>query len=218
MNLLLPSRIVAFGSSSVKGFGDPERGGFVGRLGEWHKSINASNVMINLGLVGDSTSRMVGRLNEQATSYQPGLIILYPGLNDCRRKSWSDAPAVSDAQFRQNLSELLACSMSLAPTIFVSSFPIDETRTTPWAESRKFYFSADASRFTDIGREVCQRLQVKYLPIFETWSKRGDIASLSLDGLHGTPAAHEALAGELRTAICDMFWQAPSALSRDKAS
>lgn len=202
---MIPARIVAFGSSSVKGRGDPGRGGFVGRLGEWHLTLDASNSMINLGLVGDSTSKMIGRFTDEVPSYQPGLIILYPGLNDCRRKSRSEAPALSDSQFRQNLSELLERSMSLAPTIFVSSFPVDEARTTPWAESKWFYLSEDATRFTDIGRELCQSLQVKYLPIFETWSKQGNIADLSLDGLHGTPEAHEILAQELKKLICDMF-------------
>lgn len=202
---MIPSRIIAFGSSSVKGRGDPDEGGFVGRLGKWHQSLSASNSTINLGLIGDSTLKMIDRFNSEVPGHQPGLIILYPGLNDCRRKTQSDPPALSDNKFRQNLIALLERSLSLAPTIFISSFPIDETRTSPWKESKQFYLFADAARFTAIGREICQDMHVTYVPIFETWSERPDFVALSLDGLHGTPDAHELLARELREVICGTF-------------
>jgi len=201
----MPSRIVAFGSSSVKGRGDPDRGGFVGRLSNWHTALNPSNLTFNLGLVGDSTSKMVGRLLHEAPNCKPDLVILYPGLNDCRRRTRSDKPVLTDDEFRKNLSALLEHSSALAPTILVSAFPIDESRTTPWAESKQFYLLADTTRFTDIGREVCQEAKVCYLPIYETWIKHADFAELSIDGLHGTPEAHELLFNELRELISDMF-------------
>ena len=102
-----PTRIVAFGSSSVQGRGDPERGGFVGRLDRWYQSQGQDCSIINLGLIGDSTRKMLSRFEEQVPSQFPDLIILYPGLNDTRRKSISAPTASSTDEFEFNVLQLV---------------------------------------------------------------------------------------------------------------
>ena len=72
---MLPSRIVAFGSSTVQGIGDPEGGGFVGRLRSWHEQYWEGNVTFNLGLAGDQTTKMLGRFNLEVPIRRPDLII-----------------------------------------------------------------------------------------------------------------------------------------------
>lgn len=202
---MLPNRIVAFGSSSVQGRGDPEGGGFVSRLDRLYQAKAQNCLVVNLGRIGDSTAKMVERFDRDVSTLEPGLIILYPGLNDTRRKSPTSVPASTIHQFRENVSSLIQKSCIIAPTIFVSSFPIDESRTCPWSDSKLFYLRSDAAEYTEIGRAACQVANVRYLPIFEEWSKLPSIAKFSLDGLHGTPEAHEKLANELHAVICDMF-------------
>ena len=199
-----PTRIVAFGSSSVQGRGDPERGGFVGRLDRWYQSQGQDCSIINLGLIGDSTRKMLSRFEEQVPSQFPDLIILYPGLNDTRRKSISAPTASSTDEFEFNVLQLVQRASAIAQTIFISAFPIDETRTCPWSDSSLFYLQSDAVKFTEIGYKVCQSWRISYLPVFETWSKLPQFRELSLDGLHGTPQAHEKLANELKEKITGM--------------
>jgi lysophospholipase L1-like esterase len=202
---LNPVRIVAFGSSSVRGRGDPEGGGFVGRLERWYQTQVPNSSVINLGRVGDSTAKMLGRIENDVSPLSPDLIILYPGLNDTRRKSLSSPTASTAEEFKLNVSTLIQKASAIAPTLFISAFPIDETRTCPWTDSNLFYLQSDAARFTEIGSKVCKDAGIPYLPIFETWSQFSNISELSLDGLHGTPEAHERLATELRAHISDMI-------------
>ncbi len=215
---LIPSRIVIFGSSSVQGRGDPEGGGFVGRLRRWHEGLAEENVTFNLGLSGDTTSRMLVRFEPEVSIRRPGLIVLYPGLNDCRRTAITASPALPAQEFHDNISALVARSVSIAPTLFVSAFPVDESRTRPWRSSGLYYLASDATLYSKIGREVCTAAGVIYLPIFEEWSTRADASTLSLDGLHGTPSAHALLASELRDLICAKFAREQTARPQNGAT
>jgi len=197
-----PARIVVFGSSSVQGRGDPEGGGFVGRLRHWHEALAEENVTFNLGLAGDSSTKMLARFALEVPVRKPELIILYPGLNDIRRSSHTAPTALGANEFAANIRALVTSSMSIAPTIFVSAFPIDETRTTPWKGSNYVYLSSDAANFSEIGRQQSEASGAHYLPVFEHWSKDGAAAAnLSFDGLHGTPEAHKRLADKLKEII-----------------
>ncbi len=207
--IMIPARIIVFGSSTVYGRGDPERGGFVGRLRGWHEPKHSSNLVYNLGVPGDSVQGMLSRMEAEVSFRRPDLILLYPGLNDTRRTGSRGAPtAISGEQFHAQLSALLDKSKKLAPTLMISSFPVDETRTTPWQNSGRheiFYLAEDARLFTDIGRSLCEERKISYMPIFETWSKGTDCRALSIDGLHGSPEAHAKLFEELKIFLCGMF-------------
>ena len=206
---MIPARIVAFGSSSVYGRGDPVGGGFVGRLRSWHEPRNSLNLVYNLGVGGDTVKGMLLRFEDEVSIRRPDFIILYPGLNDIRRTgSRAAPPATSPERFRSDLSALLDISTSIAPTLMVSSFPIDETRTTPWKgvpQQKLYYLTEEAKVFTEIGRVLCDEKKILYLPVFETWSTRRDCNALSLDGLHGTPEAHVKLFEEIKIFLCDRF-------------
>lgn len=203
---MLPARIVVFGSSSVYGRGDPERGGFVGRLRSWHEPIHSGNLVYNLGIGGDTTSGMLKRFEAEVSARRPDLVIIYPGLNDSRRENSHDSSnVVSPKQFQDNINSLLLMAKKFAPTVFVSSFPLDETRTLPFRDTKLFYRYSDAATYTRLSRDVCDNLCIPYLDIFERWSNLTNFKDLSIDGLHGTPDAHEKLSLELRQFLLDTF-------------
>ena len=123
---MLPHRIVAFGASSIHGVGDPEGGGFVGRLRAWHESQHEKNLVFNLGVPGDMTAGMLTRFIPEVKFRSPDLILFYFGLNDVRRmefipiqkainsflrsyrNSWSQCPFKSPALLET--FRLLDCS------------------------------------------------------------------------------------------------------------
>ena len=206
---MVPARIVAFGSSSVYGRGDPDGGGFVGRLRRWHEERKSSNSVYNLGMVGDTAHGMVSRFAGEVSIRKPDLILFYPGINDIRRVGSEDAPMASSAkQFRLDISSILDSALEIAPTIMISSIPMDEARTRPWRESgsrKLFFLNEDAINFTDIGRFLCHERKITYFGVFESWSTHFDSATLSADGLHGTPQAHAKLFEELKAFLSNMF-------------
>jgi lysophospholipase L1-like esterase len=195
---MLPHRIIAFGSSSVYGRGDPVGGGFIGRLRAWHEPQDQKNLVYNLGVGGDTSEGMLQRFLSECAFRRPDLILLYPGLNDTRRTGSKIAEnSVLIEKFRENIEKLIEYSLKLAPTIFISSFPPDESRTTPF-QSNWCYLHSDAAEYSKACQEICNSRSVPYFPLFESWSKGVDLLKISVDGLHAGPEGHQKLFEELR--------------------
>jgi len=69
---MIPRRIVVIGGSTVHGQGDPERGGFVSRLRQWHETSNVeSNRVFNLGIGGDGVVRCLPEAPENVAPDAP---------------------------------------------------------------------------------------------------------------------------------------------------
>lgn len=204
--MTIPSRIVAFGSSSVHGRGDPSGGGFVGRLRAWHESKHRKNLVYNLGINGDTLEGMLKRFSHEVPLRDSELILLYPGLNDVRRKGGRTAETrISIEKYKEDLSSLLEISKGIAQTVFISAFPIDETRTTPYSTSDLYYLVEDANRVTEIACGLCNEKGIPYLPVYENWSRDVSYPVTSVDGLHACGDAHERLFQELSVFLCGLF-------------
>ena len=205
---MIPKRIVVIGGSTVHGQGDPERGGFVSRLRQWHETSNVeSNRVFNLGIGGDGVREMLARGPGECRARRPDLIILYPGLNDTRRIGERDAPQQNSFEtIRETLARLVAELRNIAQLAVLSAVPIDESRTSPfWG---KWYFRMDdAATMAALVADECRSTGTPYLPLFETWSDRIDLKARLADGLHLNSSGHELLFQEVGAFLQRLFSQ-----------
>lgn len=203
---MIPARIVVLGGSTVHGEGDPEHGGFVSLLKTWHETANPpKNRVFNLGIGGDTVSAMLSRGPSECAARRPNLILLYPGLNDTRRKdSRSASRATTPELFDEMLRSLVVRLRELAPVVLISSVPLDESRTTPFHGG--FYFLAsDAELTAQAVSSIASTEKVYYLPIFERWQNRGNRSELMFDGLHCNAFGHQELFSEVRSFLIEKF-------------
>lgn len=201
---MIPSRIVVFGSSSVYGRGDPENGGFVGLLRRWHEPRTPTNLVYNLGVGGDTSGAMLQRFESEVRHRRPDLLLLYFGLNDTRRTGNSLAPtAVSVEDFTKNTRRILEKSKEIATTIYISSFPIQESRTSPFLRDW-YYLESDAKVFNKRVSELCRELEIDYLDVFERWSRDPD-ESIFYDGLHCNAVGHRRMFEELQAVLLKKY-------------
>ena len=203
---MLPARIVFLGGSTVHGEGDPEHGGFVSHFKAWHETAKpAKHRVFNLGVGGDTVADMLSRGPSECQARRPNLVVLYPGLNDSRRRgSVSEAPATSLDQFTTTLHTLIKALGGISPTLVMSSVPPDESRTNPF-RGGYFFSESDAYEITRAIASICSSPETYYFPLFERWCNQQDRKDLLLDGLHCNAQGHRELFKELRLFLTEKF-------------
>jgi lysophospholipase L1-like esterase len=191
---MLPQKIVVFGGSSIAGVGDPVGGGFIDRLKRWHQLQNPTNILFNLGVNGDTTNELISRLLPEAALRKPGLIIISVGSNDVYRKDSINAPKQTTLEnYKSNIHKLIEQSLSLCPVVFLSAFPINESKTTPmkgWGHTT-FYLKKDQEEYQEAAKQICLDLNIPYCDVYSEWLKHDYTTWLTEDGLHANPAGHE---------------------------
>ena len=196
---MIPKRIVAIGSSSLYGMVDPDGQGYIGRLRKWLENQNEDYDVFNLGIGGDTTTGMLKRLRSEATIRKPDLILLTSGLNDTRRTGSRKAPATTSIKmFRENIQNLISTARRLCDVVFISVYPIDEKRTTPFKNTKYFYLMADAIEYTGLTEEICKKNNVPYLDIFNQWLKTNYLQYIYDDGLHCNSLGHNFIFEKLK--------------------
>ena len=126
---MTPTRIIVIGASSVQGRIDPESGGWTGRLRKWHESNTRHNAVYNLGIGGNTTEDLLGRLKSECKARLPDLIIFSLGLNDARRIGSPKAPNdVSPEKFQANIKKLIKISKKITDVVFVGVYPINDKK------------------------------------------------------------------------------------------
>lgn len=205
---MLPHKIVAFGSSSLAGVGDPENGGFMRRLKKWHEANDFRNLLYNLGISGDTTTQMVKRIKEEAILRKPGLIIIASGLNDTRRVGSKDAPkATSITDFKKNINELIKVGKNICDVVFISVYPIDDSKTAPllyWSKDY-YYFNSSASEYSQYVKEICKNEKIPYCDVFDEWMQWDYKKWLKEDGLHANAVGHERIYTVLKDFLSNLY-------------
>lgn len=189
---MIPQRIVAIGTSSFFGLGDPQHGGYIGRLKVWHESKNNNNVIFNLGIsgntLGETTTQLLQRLVPETKVREPNLILLTSGINDIRRHSSRQNPPITlKEEFRNNIVNMIRQARSLADVIVISTFPIKEKHDS----ADNYLLPSDLEKYTQIVKTVCQQEKVPYLDIYNEWAKEDYSQFLIEDGVHANEKGHE---------------------------
>jgi lysophospholipase L1-like esterase len=201
-NKLSPLKLVVLGDSLIYGFGDPEGGGWVERLRrQWMHPDSAGHVLYNLGVRGDGVKQVQARLDQEfrhrgeLKNRVPDSIILSVGVNDSARLGRLNGRNYTDFEtFSQELANLLDQAQHLCPVFFVGMVPVNEA-SMPFMDC--FYYNhADQYRYKEATRLACQKRQIPYLDVFDSWMSRGTDwcnQHLCQDGLHPNVAGYQAL-------------------------
>lgn len=201
-NKLSPLKLVVLGDSLIYGFGDPEGGGWVERLRrQWMHPDSPGHVLYNLGVRGDGVKQVQERVEQEfrhrgeLKNRVPDAIILSVGVNDSARLGRPNGRNYTDFEtFPQELANLLDQAQRLCPVLFVGMVPVNEA-SMPFLDC--FYYNhADQYRYKEATRLACQKRQIPYLDVFDSWMSRGNDwcnKHLCQDGLHPNVAGYQAL-------------------------
>lgn len=203
---MVPRRIVAIGASTVYGRVDVEGSGWVGRLRRWHEQQHPQNAVFNLGIGGDTTAGFLARMKTEVPVRKPDLILFSGGMNDAKRIGSRNAPVTSPLpQFEENIREIIKVGKQLADLTVVSFGPKDESRTTPVSWAENYYLNADAERYAQATKEICETEKVPYLDIFNDWLKTDYMPLLADDGLHPNSAGHQKIFESVRDFLIEKY-------------
>ncbi len=202
-------RIVVIGASSPEGQGDPEGGGYVGRLSRWFLSGAAATGearhVYNLGVSGDYLSGIAQRMQEEVPRRRPHLIVVQVGVNDVLRTPDITSPCHTTLDdFRQQLSDMLKIAQHQAPVIVVGMQAINEAHTQPVGWGPIFYRQADINTYCPLIVQAAKEFNMPYVSISEAWSALGADEYQKLladDGLHPNPTGHQWIFEQIKAVI-----------------
>ncbi|MDM7934371.1 MAG: SGNH/GDSL hydrolase family protein [Methanothrix sp.] len=178
--------IVAFGDSITAGYA--VRRGFPGLWREMlqQKYPEARIEMINSGVSGDTTEDGLARLGWSVLSYEPDLVTINFGINDC-------VMGIGTDEFELNLVQMVRRIRSGpgSEILLLSSQPLE---TPPYDRSVLEYYSSI--------ERVAWEMDAGFVDVYGAWMKRVQqgtpLASLILPGLdHPNEAGYRIIAEEL---------------------
>jgi lysophospholipase L1-like esterase len=197
-----PCNIVCIGDSNTYGHGDTGHTGgwpfYLGRsLGTRYGNISK---VFNLGIGGEKTADVVGRLGE-ASLRQPDLLIVAVGVNDAR--SWVNrpnlGPETSENGYRLEVANLLTRAQSVCPRVLVlAPMEVDEQKIAAVVTDGARWETSTVWRYSRILAELCQQADVAFLDLYTELStaiappKR--FTDYLDDGLHPNAAGYQIVA------------------------
>lgn len=180
--------IVAFGDSITAGYA--VRRGFPSfwRSILQEKYPEARIEMINSGVCGDTTLDGLARLEWSVLSYQPDLVTINFGINDC-------VLGLGRQEFRANLTQIVRRirSDTGSEVLLLSSQPLE---TAPYDRLVLDYYRAI--------EEVARQMDAGFVDVYGAWMRRVDqgtaLSSLIIPGLdHPNEEGYRIIAEELMT-------------------
>lgn len=202
-------KILAFGDSITSGFHDPE-GGWATRLFKSFLEVNLAedetNEVFNLGISGERTAGLLKRITSETqhraiydVRYR---IIIATGINDAYEYMSGEAPAVSDEEFQERYSAILAEAKKLVPQVYALNLtPVDEAQLWPmrWDHSR----GLSNRRISTFNQYIATMTAAAGVTLVDVASEFKSKPELLADGLHPNGAGHEAICQLVRNALQD---------------
>ena len=194
---------MVFGDSITQGFFDTE-GGWVNRLrrhydAEIIKDLKREDdylAIFNLGISGDTTHNVLGRLEDETEArLWPGeelAFIFSVGSNDAAvggsGREWS-----SPQGYRKELEGIVKRAKDYGSKIMFVGLPsCDEKLTTPVFWDDIHYTNKRMFEFEKVMRNFCAEQQIPHVPTFETFQAKLKTGhGLFADGLHPNNEGHE---------------------------
>jgi len=179
--------ILIFGDSITWGAYDPEQGGWATRLRNYFEGKDNDTDVYNLGISGDTTADLLNRIEVEAKSREPNLIIFAIGINDAQFIHSTNGLRVSPDEFQQNLAKLFAIAQKFTEkVVFVGLTRVDESKTTPipW-NTDKSYTNENIECLDSAIEKFCENNKLKFI------SMDGVVGNDDLiDGLHPNTKGH----------------------------
>lgn len=181
-------KICIFGDSLTWGASDAEKGGWAIRLRNALEE--QGSVVYALGIPGNTTTDVATRLNPEAISRQPDVIIFAIGTNDAQFIHSKNAFKVSPETTQENLKKLTEQARQLTKNvIFIGLTYVDETKTCPVAWNRDKSYTNKAIKERNLMiEEHCRQNSIPFIPM------DGLITDTELhDGIHPNTMGHESI-------------------------
>lgn len=182
-------RICVFGDSITRGYYDLEMGGWVNRL--WLEVLKISDLetsLYNCGISGDTTEKLLNRLEVECRAIEPTVTMIALGINDSYFRKSLNGNKISLEKFQSNLKEILSISKKFAKRIIIiGATSVQEKETTPtkW-DSDLYYYNKNIVKYNNVLEAFAQENQLLLIPMFDLLSE-GDY----YDGLHPNADGHE---------------------------
>lgn len=196
--------VLISGDSYVAGVGDPisetENRGWARRL----KDDLAGRATVEVrGVSGNTVRDLAARFEAETEETQPDFVLYALGINDSRFRGPDDLRSqVPIEEFETTWRHVLARTFELgAAKIVLNGVPrIDEARAHPRGRTDRAYRNELAERYDAVLAGFAEPGRVYYLPMAEIIRPGLDPDILG-DGLHPTPAGHEAVKDAVKTLL-----------------
>lgn len=162
--------------------------------------------VVNAGVGGDTTTRMLARLDKDVIAKAPRVVLIMAGLNDA---AWVDPgpkartePRVSEADFEKNLTAIVArVRKAKATPVLLTPNPM--TRAYRY-QNMPFYQENDMNDglapFVDAMRRAARTTGTCLVDIFGDWQHQNDHRKWIPDGLHPNAEGHRRIAAKVMEA------------------
>jgi lysophospholipase L1-like esterase len=178
-------KICIFGDSIVWGSYDYKEGGWVNQLKNYFIKKNIG--VYNLGISGESTEKVLLRIEPEAKSREASVIIFAIGINDTQFIHSKNDYRFSEDHFKKNIEKIYKISKDITKKIiFIGITNVDELRVDPlpWAPD-KSYKNERINKFNLILENFCFDKKIFFI------SLAGVLAKKDLyEGLHPNPNGH----------------------------
>lgn len=206
-------RVLVFGASITQGFWDTE-GGWAARLRRYYDTQAVKDIkregdypdVFNLGISGDTTKNLLGRLENETEARLWGkeepAFIFSIGTNNAAvegsGKEWS-----TPDDYRHELEKIIGIARDYSEKIMFVGLPsCDEKLTTPVSWADIHYSNARMFEFEKVMRDFCAEQKILHVPVFETFQEKlKNGHGLFADGLHPNNEGHELIFQLVRPAL-----------------
>ncbi|PIZ44090.1 hypothetical protein COY32_07240 [candidate division WWE3 bacterium CG_4_10_14_0_2_um_filter_41_14] len=204
-------RIAFWGSSSVYGTADTE-GGYVGRFRHWfdHEYEYEGGLVYNLGIPGETSSKLCQRFPIEFDSRWPDLSVFQIGVNDAFRVGGVELPPqVSLEQFEKNLGSIITYIDGRSQILFILQYPITEEgnpRKTYDQKHLGYYIRSEVETYMHKMREIAKNNNVSCLDLWDEWIADDKYKQFVTrgDGIHLNEAGYSYIAQRLEEFIPHM--------------
>ena len=210
------AQILFFGASTVYGVGG-EAGGAPDLIKtELHKQAYApsgpaegvGHEIYNLGIPGATSAMLLKRaqneLSARTKSARKLIVLLSVGVNDSKNTDGQESHLVDIVTYKQNIEKILAVFLKASASVIAYGFtPVDETKTSPYADSAdpstEYFVNDRIKKFENVLMRVAAQKGAQALPLFEQAIQESWTYSyLYNDGLHPNSAGHVWLAEKIK--------------------
>lgn len=183
--------ILVLGDSISGGYGVAIDEGWVERLRQRLDAQGYPHAVVNASVSGDTTSGGLARLPAALERHAPDVVIVELGGNDGLR-------GLSLAAMEENLAEMVRLAREAGARVLLLGVRLPPN-----------YGQAYVQRFTDVFRQVAERLGVALVPrVLEGVGERREL--MLDDGIHPNPRGH--------ARILETVWPALEPLLQDSAA
>lgn len=173
--------------------GDGLGQGYVKLISDYFREKNKDACVLNRGISGNRTGDLVKRWERDCIAYNPDVLTILIGINDCWRK-YDNNEETSVEEFEENYDEILSRSSleTQARIILMEPFVL------PIPEDRKEW-RVTLDPYIQIVRKLAKKYQTELITLDGIFAKaaiKKAYTELASDGVHPTPEGHQLIAKE----------------------